>query len=95
MKIVAQIDSLRKSYCLIDAIYREHGDIVKNVKKRKREIEFVNGDLLKIVSTSDRTNDGLRADIAIGPDAGDITLISKEPNRIWDFSDLGDYLKTI
>lgn len=95
LKIIAQISSLKETYCLIDAIYREHKGIVKNVTKRKREIEFVNGDFLKIISTSGKTIDGLRADVAIGPHAGCITLASNKAEKIWSFSDLGEYLKTI
>lgn len=77
---------------LLDEMRRNYGEKIEKVYKHRREILFKNGDRLNAVTTNH--TDGLRADVAIGPNAFAITCASKQPKRIWEYADLNNYLKS-
>ncbi|KZL93545.1 hypothetical protein [Clostridium magnum] len=95
MKIIIQQIRLEEIYSSINDIYRTHSRKIKKVNRTKREIEFMNGDKIKFTTTESKNVDGLKSDVAIGPDAECITLASKHEKRIWGFSDLYNYLRNL
>jgi len=95
MKIVVQLYKMKTVDEYIDYIYRKYRNKIKSVKKMRREIELINGDFIKLASTNGKYNDGLRADVAIGPDAEIITCCSTYKKRVWDFEDLEEHLSKI
>ena len=95
MQIVIVMYSVREIHRLMNDIYKEHGNKIKNIKKARREIHLVNEDSIKFISTDMRTCDGLRADVAIGPYADMLTITSNQKKKIWDLVDLENHLKNI
>jgi len=97
MKIVVQVQFLRDVDILINDICRNHNNKIQDVRKLNREIKLINGCVIKFVSTQSQI-DGLNADVAIGVDtehAEQITCRSNQKKRIWNFTDLDNYLKNI
>lgn len=95
MKIIVQQGSLRDMNNILNDICRMHWKKINRVRKAAHKIEFINGDEIRFISTDPRYTDGLRADIAIGPNAHYFTCCSEEKKRIWNLSDLDNYLKNI
>ena len=95
MKIIVQQGNLRDINNLFNDICRMHWKRINKVSKSVYKIQFINGDEIRFISTDPRYTDGLSADIAIGPNAHNFTSYSKQEKRIWDFSDLDNYLKNI
>ncbi len=95
MVIIVQISRLKDVYSLTNEIRNSHSSKISKCKKELREIELVNGDSIKFIST--RANDfcGKKADAAIGPDAEYITAYSKLEKRIWTFTDLNNHIASI
>lgn len=95
LEITIQYVSLEHRHTLIRDIYEKYWMKIKKIKKTKSEIELINGDRLRFISTRKEKVDGLRSDVAIGPDAERITLSSNHERPAWDFIDLNNYLKNI
>lgn len=95
MKIIIELSFLKDVNLLINDIYEKHRNKIKEVKKIRREICLINGDVIKIISANGNTIDGLRADVAIGPHAEIITITSNQDKKIWGFNDLENHLKNI
>lgn len=93
MKIIVEMHLLKHAVELIDDIYRGHSGKIEKAYRHKKEILFKNGDKLKV--TTSYHIDGLRADVAIGPNAFALTCISKQSKRIWTYDDLENYLKNL
>lgn len=96
MKIIVQQRNLKDINELMNSIYTDHWQKINRVKKGTCEIEFINGDKIRFISTEDcRHTDGLSFDVAIGPNAHNYTRYSNYDKNIWDFIDLDNYLKNI
>lgn len=80
---------------LINDIHKKYDSKIKKIKKSIQGIELINGDIIKFTLESPNKIAGLRADVAIGPHAEYITCASKQDKRIWDFSDLDNYLQNL
>lgn len=97
MKIVVQVQILKDADILISNIHKDYTNKIQDVKKFNREIKLINGCVIKFVSIKSQI-DGMNADVAIGlyeEQANQITCRSNQNKRIWDFTDLDNYLKSI
>lgn len=74
--------------------YEMHEKKIRKMRKSRREIELINGDYINFIHDM-KYADGIRADVAIGSHAGDLTIASSYKKRIWDFKDLQNYIKCI
>ena len=79
----------------IKHIVEEYKSKIKSVKNNRREIILINGDVLKFISTDSRLQDGIRADVAIGPNARLLTLRSNQEKRVWGIEDLYNHIESI
>lgn len=93
MKIIIISSNLKDSKRKIEELFEGYEDKIKQVRMLKNEIEFINGDKIKLVSK--HMIDGLRSDVAIGEYADIITFSSKHEKPVWEYSDLENYLKLL
>ncbi len=88
------MQKLRFAHEQIYNICEQYPDKIERVIKHRGEIHLKNGDKIRFISEQSNCIDGLRADIAIGPNAHYLTCASSQSKRIWDFRDLDKYLKS-
>lgn len=74
--------------------YGRYGSLAKRLHRARMEIELINGDYLKLACFK-KNIDGMRADVAIGSYADEITRASIQEHRVWSFSDLDNYLTSM
>lgn len=75
-------------------IYEQYKDKIEKAIKHRYEIHLKNGDKIKFISEQSNCIDGLRADVAIGPNAHCLTYASSQPKKIWSLADLENYLES-
>lgn len=94
LSIVVETYSVEQGYRLMGDMIEVHKDKIKNIKRYERKIMLINGDVIRLITPNTR-NDGIRADVAIGPNADHLTCRSKQEKRVWDIEGLYNHIKNI
>lgn len=95
MRIIIEQSKLQFAHEMFKDICKHHKEKIEKSAKCRYEILLKNGDGIKFISTQSNRNDGLNADVAIGPHAEYFTLASKNKKRVWNFVDLENYLENL
>lgn len=94
MRIVIETSN-RDGYYLMIEITNTHKNKINSINRTRKEISLINGDVIKMISTDARYKDGIRADVAIGPNAELLTVASTQEKRKWEIGELYNYIKKI
>ena len=95
--IIVQLSPSSERNWFIGELKDRYKDKVKAATKYNNTVELINGDVIRIIPVNHQnTIDGIRADVAIGPDAPLLTLTSKQDKRTWGhIGELLDYIDNI
>ena len=91
MKIVIETGLVISKQTVIDILNKYN--VFSKKSNAMGRYELINGDVISIVS--ERRNDGLRADVAIGMHAQHLTALSTQTKRVWTYEDLDRYLQEV